>query len=634
MSTSRRHCASTRCVSPGVYANRVYANRVYAMRKPPSRSTDRASRTLRLEDGGAAHAESLPATHDAHGTTHDAGVDRSDARSAARRATPLAAVSGVAHVLARGLEGAALVEALAQVIGPLVGAELALVATVHDGDISTLAGNRQLDDPRTAAVLRTIMNLAALRRQHLVAGDPFALVPGTFTTPASLGWSSLAVIPAVHHAGQTTAVVLVASRAADAFDAEDVVLLDTIAEQMLVGLDRAQLVGRLGEWSNGLEALLAFSASVHGQRAPAILVNEMVEHAARFLKADGGRGGLVTVDADGTLAMESTAYLRQGTWRPVARRWRTREGIPGRVLDHEFAYLVPDYPNDPAADPELVDEGLVRHALGVPLRDTAREVIGFLELHRDAERAAFSWDDAAFLESLADTTAMAIENSRLVTALEAKNDEVRQLFARHAERLEEERQHVARELHDETGQALVGVKLALQSLTRVMPPGNPAVTAPLDELRLQVNQATARLRQLARRLRPPTLDQHGLAAALQQLAHDTEQRSGAAVRVTIDAQAGERWPLQETAVFRVVQEALTNAVGHGQATHVTVEVAVTAHTVAVRVHDDGRGFAVDKATDGLGLRGIRERVHQLGGAVRLESTPGHGTTVAVDLPLR
>jgi signal transduction histidine kinase len=538
----------------------------------------------------------------------------------------------VAQLLAREPDGATLATELAALLPPMVGAELALVATVVDSEITTVAGGADLD-PAISAVLRAIMTVAATRRERLVSTDAFTMLPGTFSTPASVGWGSLAVMPALHHAGHAVAVLLVASPHEGAFTDADLMLLGTIAEQAVVGLDRAQLLGRLSEWSNGMEALLAFSGSVHQHRAPELLVNEMVEHAARFLKADAGRGGLAIARPSGELVMEATAYWQHGTWTRAARSWRRKQGIPGIVLDHEFAYLAPDYPNDPAADAELVAEGTIRHALCVPLRDAMHSVVGFLELHRGVERAAFTWNDAAFLEALADTTAMAIENARLVNALEAKNEEIRQLFARHAERLEEERQHIARDLHDETGQALVGVKLALQVLSRVVPATDPTLAAPLDELRLQVNQATSRFRQLARRLRPPSLDQHGLASAIGQLAHDAEQRSGVQVDVVFEGVDDRRWPLHETAVFRIVQEALTNVCVHAQASTCAIRVSNTGRSLAVRIVDDGRGFRPDERTPGLGLRGISERVHMLGGSLQVTSAPGEGTRLLIDLPL-
>jgi signal transduction histidine kinase len=545
----------------------------------------------------------------------------------------LQAVLSVAQLLAREPDGATLLPELTKAVAPVVGADLVVFATMQDGEVGTMATAPSIVDPALAAALRPLLVTSAQRRESLVAPDAFTTLPGTSTTPASIGWRSVAVFPARHHAGHVIAVLLVASQRDHAFADPELLTLGTIAEQAVVAVDRAQMLSRLSEWSNGMEALLSFSAAVHQHRAPEVLVNEMVEHAARFLKADAGRAGLLTTYG-GMAAMTASAYWQHGQWTRAARTWKRGEGIPGRVLDHEFAYLAPDYPNDQASDTDLVATGTIRHAVCVPLRDALHTVVGFLELHRGAERPPFTWNDAAFLEGLADTTAMAIENSRLLSALESKNEEIRQLFARHAERLEEERQHIARDLHDETGQALVGVKLALQVLSRVVPATDPTLATPLDELRLQVNQATARFRQLARRLRPPSLDQHGLETALSQLVHDAEQRCGIRIHLDADGLGHRRWPAQETAVFRIVQEALTNVCAHADASHCTVTVREDAQALALQVTDDGCGFERDARTPGLGLRGMAERVHMLGGQFALESTPGEGTRLSVELPLR
>ncbi|MBL0938633.1 MAG: GAF domain-containing sensor histidine kinase [Gemmatimonadaceae bacterium] len=543
-------------------------------------------------------------------------------------------LAAVSDALAREPDGATMRATLCRTMALHLALPFVALGTVHEGDVQavSVAGSDGGFDIQPA--LRNIMRVVTARRARHVSRTADEPVAGTRITPESFGWESLVALPVLHHAGHPVAVLCIAGPAHITCSERALQMLDVVANHLSVALDRSDLLARLAEWSNGMEALLAFSGAVHRHREPVALIHEMVEHAAQFLKADGGRGGLSSASETGDVVLESDAYWRSGQWRRHVMRWARGEGIPGRVLDHEFAYLTADYPHDLARDGNLVEQESVQHVVCVPLRDTSHQVVGFLELHRGVDRAAFTWNDAAFLEALADTTAMAIENSRLVSALAAKNAEVRRLFAQHAERIEEERQHIARELHDEAGQALVGVKLALQVLSRVMPDDAPAMRAPLDELRVQVNQATARFRQLARRLRPPALDQHGLGTALAQLVHDTEQRSGFAVQLEIEGFDDRRFPAHETAVFRIVQEALTNVSTHAGATEVQVHVMQSNGFLQVAVLDDGRGFDVQAQSQGLGLRGIAERVHQLNGQLELISQPGAGTQVRVQLPCR
>jgi signal transduction histidine kinase len=565
--------------------------------------------------------------------TDESGVRSIAPPSAERTGQLLEALHSVAHLVAREPDSDTLFRELAPVLATAMRASVAAVAPLVENTIGELVLAGDIPVALQPIVARSLA-FVGQRRQRTIVSDDSDLLPGTATALRDTGWRDVVLVPVLHHAGHATAALLVANRVdGAAFEPTDVRLLETIAEQVVVGIDRAQLFGRLDEWSRTLEALLTFSASVHRHAEPEPLVNDVLEHAARFLKADGGRAGIVHTDAHGVVTLLSTGYWQSGAWYREPRRWTHDEGVAGRVFMHEFPYLTSDYPTDPLGDPSLQARGGVQHALAIPIKDTSHAVIGFLELHRGSDHPPFTWHDAGFLESLADMTAMAIENSRLMTELALKNYEIRQLFARHAERLEEERQHIARELHDEAGQALVGVKLSLQALSRAIPDGLPTVKTPLDELRLQVNQATARLRQLARRLRPPALDQHGLTVALSQLTHELEERSGMTIALDTEWLPERRSPVLETALFRITQEALTNVAAHARASEVCVRIGECERAMWLLVTDNGCGFDTQQQSHGLGLRGIAERVHVLGGDLHLESTSERGTRLRVRLPI-
>jgi two-component system NarL family sensor kinase len=331
--------------------------------------------------------------------------------------------------------------------------------------------------------------------------------------------------------------------------------------------------------------------------------------------------------------MESAARFQEGRWVEEARRWGRNEGIPGFVLENEFPYLAATYDTDRLAEAALATGHGVRYALCVPIKDSDHRVLGFFELFRGAAAAPFTWQDAAFLESLASTTAVALENATLLRELAAKHEEVKLLSAGHLEMLEAERRHIARELHDESGQALVGIKLALQVMARHVGDGNPALREQLDHVRSEVNAATTRLKQIARRLRPPALDSLGLHPAIAQLAQDVGERGGLSTAVDL-AWLPERLSSElETALFRIAQEAFTNVVRHAEARQASLTMGACEGFVRMRIHDDGRGFDPTATTGGLGLLGIRERVDNLGGFFRVESAPGAGTSLLVELPL-
>ena len=200
---------------------------------------------------------------------------------------------------------------------------------------------------------------------------------------------------------------------------------------------------------------------------------------------------------------------------------------------------------------------------------------------------------------------------------------------------EAERARVARDLHDDIGQALTSVLLGLRLLEGRGDDPVPVVTWRVEELRVLVADALRRARQLAFDLRPTVLDDIGLAPALQRLADDVTERSGVAVDATVDVTEHQALtPALSTVVYRVVQEALTNVVRHAQATSASVAVTVSEHRLRAVIEDDGQGFDPNHRSDGhLGIRGMEERAELVGGGVRVVSVPGQGATVVLEVPL-
>ncbi len=247
-------------------------------------------------------------------------------------------------------------------------------------------------------------------------------------------------------------------------------------------------------------------------------------------------------------------------------------------------------------------------------QESRRASARFFKLHRRSGKPAFTWQDAALLESLGNTAAVAIENARLVKSLERKNDQVKKLSAAHVRRLEQERQHIARELHDETGQVLIGLKLQLQLLSRSLLPDQVDAKQSLEGLQEQLSDAALRLRELAKRLRPPTLDELGFVATLRQLLADYRRQVDFELCLEVNAQ----WSFSEeaeTALYRIVQESLTNIAKHAHASQVQICIDDADGQPSISITDDGCGFDVEQTTSGLDLsefeNGARCLVHRL-----------------------
>jgi PAS domain S-box-containing protein len=202
---------------------------------------------------------------------------------------------------------------------------------------------------------------------------------------------------------------------------------------------------------------------------------------------------------------------------------------------------------------------------------------------------------------------------------------------------EEERQRVALEIHDGIGQILTSIALFASDLEEAVAPEHRERVVRVKEL---IQRAIAESRALVWSLRPPDLERLGLVPALEHLVENLRDRGEATIHV-VDETGGRRIPEDvETVAFRIVQEALNNAVKHAKASQISVIVGVRNGTLWVVVEDDGRGFDVDAAertepelAGGFGLRGMRERADLVGGALTIESAPGAGTTVRLEVPL-
>jgi two-component system sensor histidine kinase UhpB len=194
---------------------------------------------------------------------------------------------------------------------------------------------------------------------------------------------------------------------------------------------------------------------------------------------------------------------------------------------------------------------------------------------------------------------------------------------------EQERARVARDLHDEVNQSLTGLLLRLEAARAAAP---PELEGELAETKTLANQAMRELLSLARQLRPTALDDLGLAAAI---AGQVEQLGRGRVETELLTE-GEFADLGDDAqlvVYRVAQEALSNAARHSGARRISVRLARLADSgVELDVADDGRGFAFDEAQGGLGIAGMRERALLIGAELTIESRPGHGTTVRLAVP--
>jgi two-component system, NarL family, sensor histidine kinase UhpB len=222
----------------------------------------------------------------------------------------------------------------------------------------------------------------------------------------------------------------------------------------------------------------------------------------------------------------------------------------------------------------------------------------------------------------------------MLDALAGYRQRLREVSARALQAEEEERKRVSRELHDETAQALAALRIRLH--VALESPDAERRRAVLEEIREGITEALDGVRRMARGLRPPALDELGLVAAIEAHARTLEENLGIPVRVERGS-IPHLPPGLELGVYRIVQEALTNALRHAGATAISVKIHARDGALRAEVRDDGRGFdagaVVSGERGGLGIGGMQERARYLGGEVEVDSTPGKGTRVVVLIPL-
>ncbi len=318
---------------------------------------------------------------------------------------------------------------------------------------------------------------------------------------------------------------------------------------------------------------------------------------------------------------------------------RSKGGI---VLAAQRTVVVHDLGSDPQVNQAVVEKIGVRSGLYCPVvfRDQG---VGVLVAYDPVEHDLFDEDDVHVAELFTARAALALGMSRalasererskaeqsLVTA-EQRQESQREMLRRVVGTQEAERRRIARELHDDTGQALASVLIGLRRAEELEDPTE--VRQVLADLRETITASIRDLRALAVELRPTALDDFGLGAALERLVDTFGRRTGLAIDLHVDG-LEERLPeATETALYRIVQESLTNIAKHAGAGRASVVLQGLGDRVVVVIEDDGRGFDPTGPSAGLGLVSMRERAELVGGSIRVDSREGSGTTIAIEVP--
>jgi signal transduction histidine kinase len=471
--------------------------------------------------------------------------------------------------------------------------------------------------PRGRGILGVLIRDAAPLRLHDLADDPRSVGFPPHHPPMR----SFLGVPILLRGTAYGNLYLTEKADGEDFTEDDEDVIQLLASQAAVAIENARLYETSQRWLRQLESLNEIGNALTSE----LDLDRLLDLIARRLRelVDARLVLIALPDAGEELRVAAADGEGADAFGLVGMRLGSRDSKAGRVLERARSERIDSVLDDPEIDQAAARRLGARSALFVPL--VVQDVgIGVLVAHdRAGADPAFGEEDLRLAESLAARASLAVDLSHRVS-----RDAVRRVV----EAQELERARLARELHDETGQALTSILLGLKSLEdRVESDEGRAAAAELRELVVSTLQD---VRRLAVELRPSALDDFGLVPALERLTETFA--SGSGVAVDLEARLGdERLPAEvETTLYRLVQEALTNVLKHAGAARVAVRLTRDAAGVTAIVEDDGNGFEPAARNGGLGLTGMRERVGIVGGRLTVDSATGRGTTLLAEVPLR
>ncbi|MGN6431226.1 MAG: sensor histidine kinase [Gaiellaceae bacterium] len=470
------------------------------------------------------------------------------------------------------------------------------------------------DLPRGRGILGVLIRDAEPLRLHRISDDPRSVGFPPHHPPMN----SFLGVPILLRGVAYGNLYLTEKAGGEDFTAEDQELVELLASQAAGAVENARLYEAATGWSKQLESLNEVGNALATETDLDRLLDLIARRLRELLDAR-----LVTVLLPaGPGELRFAAVAGEGGDALLRQRIERRGSKSGRVLERGRSERVDSVLDDPDVDHETTRLIEARTGLWVPLFARGR-AIGVLAAHdKLGGDVRFTDGDVRLAETFATRAALAVDLSERIA---------RDSLRRVVETQELERRRLARELHDETGQALASILLGLKALEERT--DDAGARSSIEELRELVVATLQDVRRLAVELRPSALDDFGLVPALERLSASFAEQSD----ISVDFQAAlpdERLPDEtETALYRIVQESLTNVVKHAQAQRVSILLTRTNGSVKAVVEDDGKGFDPEKTTGGFGLVGMRERLALLGGRLAIESAPGAGTTVAAEVPV-
>ncbi len=387
-----------------------------------------------------------------------------------------------------------------------------------------------------------------------------------------------------------------------------------------------------------LLALSRISSTMTGQLDLDDVLKNALDNVLEII--NGAIGGILLLD-------DKTKMLRYQVQHGLSAKYAEEmrmsigEGIAGRVAQTGESILLEDISKDQRpVRPDLISVEGLKSFISIPLK-SREEVVGVMNIASPVV-GRFDSDDISLIYSIGDYLGTAIEQTKLYSRLARQKERYKTLLQHSLTAQEEERKRIARELHDETSQALTSLSLGLQALVQIAEMQNIGD----DEFREKLAKAQScavlagnEIVKLMKELRPTLLDELGMSAAIQRYAKDTLQAKNIDLSMEFSGKDERLPPEVEVTLFRIAQGAIGNILEHSEAKKASIRLECNENECKLQIEDNGKGFdsskltRVDSSGRGVGLFTIKERVRLIGGNCRVESKPNQGTRVTIKIPL-
>jgi signal transduction histidine kinase len=545
------------------------------------------------------------------------------------RTRELSTLLEVSHNVASTLELEEVVNRILEQLGSVVEFDGASIMTQEDGRLSILAYQGpipqeqalEIDFPlKDAGVNREVI----VRREPIIVSDVRGDTPLARAFQESAGdgldttfgyvtsWMGIPLIIKDRVIGMLS----LDHREPNKYTARQAELALAFANQVAVAIENARLFSESESQMEVLEALYLADEELYRHLALDDVLEALTGVAVKLLNAE--KSSIMVWDAEeGRLVVKSAHGFRPDTLEKMT--FQPGEGIVGQVFEQGLPSFVEDTHTHPTVARHITDPEDIRSFIHVPIK-TGGKVFGVYNVNYTVPRG-FDEEDQRLFTALGQRAALAIENATLY-------EQAQQLGTI------EERQRLARELHDAVTQTLFSASLIAEVLPKLWERDPDQGRGRLEELRQLTRGALAEMRTLLLELRPTALVESRLPDLLHQLAEATTGRVRLPVEVEIACQP-EFPPDVKVALYRIVQEALNNVAKHAAATRACVRLSCPSGEVRLSIEDDGRGFnPQNRSSDKLGLGIMQERAEAIHGSLTVESQPGKGTRVEVVWPLK